>query len=284
MAFRLLALDIDGTLLKSNHRLTKDTKDAMEYVKSKGVYITLATDRSFFSARKVAKSLKLADPYLITHHGAYMASEVTQPIFERRIQAEQVYQIVDILENYHCHIKVFHEKYAISNNVRQKKPLIAKVGMQMTDSLFYPIHYMDSPSNRLIDHPISALNIQAKFWNEQERSDASEELMETVDDVAFTFSGDLELTATNELATKEQALLHLGKRLGINPDEMIAVSSDHRDAGMISQVGLGVAMGQADSSLKKAAEWVTRSNDQEGVPYMVKEVFRRQHKVEMEYQ
>ncbi|MGJ9383586.1 haloacid dehalogenase [Salipaludibacillus neizhouensis] len=280
MAFRLLALDIDGTLLKSNHRLTKDTKEAMDYVKSKGVYITLATGRSFFSAKKVAKSLKLEDPFLITHHGAFMANDVTEPIFERRISAEQVYQMVDILENYHCQLKVFHEKYAISNKTRVKQPLMAKVGMQMTDSLFYPIHYMESPSNRLIDHPISALNIQARFWNEKEQFDAFEELQDTVTGVKITYTGDGELNITNELASKENALLNLGKRLGIRPNEMVAVSSDHRDIGMISQAGLGVAMGHADSNLKETAEWVTRSNDQDGVSYMVKEVFRKQHKLE----
>ncbi|MCL6572711.1 MAG: HAD hydrolase family protein, partial [Bacillus sp. (in: Bacteria)] len=79
MIYRLLALNIDGTLLQTNGRIHKSTKEAIDYVEQKGIYVTLVTSRSFPSARKVAKVLKIKSP-LITHQGAYIASPEEEPI------------------------------------------------------------------------------------------------------------------------------------------------------------------------------------------------------------
>jgi len=282
MAYRLLALDIDGTLLKSNHRLTKETKEAIDFVKDKGVYITLATGRSLLSTKKVANSLKLSPAYFISHDGAFLASEVSSPVFERRMSAETVYQIVDILENYHCYFRLFHEKYAIANKTKQKKQLISRVNLQFNDSLFYPTHYVESPSHRLIDQPLSVLNIRAQFWNWQERTDALEELRDTVSGVKIHLSHEGEIHVTDEKASKAAALQRLAERLGIKSEEVVAIGADERDQATISYAGLGVAMGQAPHSVKSVADWVTRSNDQSGVAYMVKEVFRKQFRMEVE--
>ena len=73
MIYRLLALNIDGTLLQTNGKIHKSTREAIEYVQQKGIYVTLITSRSFPSAKKVAKALKINLP-LITHQGAYIAS------------------------------------------------------------------------------------------------------------------------------------------------------------------------------------------------------------------
>ncbi|PYZ94097.1 haloacid dehalogenase [Salipaludibacillus keqinensis] len=282
MAYRLLALDIDGTLLKSNHRLTKETKEAIDYVKDKGVYITLATGRSFFSARKVAKSLKLSSPFLITHDGTFLAEDVSSPVFERRLNAEKVYQVVDILENYHCHFRLFHEKYVIANKTKQKSQLISRVNLQMTDPLFYPTHYVESVSNRLIDQPLSVLNIRVQFWNKREQTDALEELQEALTGVRLFSSIDGEIHITHESTSKAIALQSLADRLGIKAEECVAIGADERDQDMIAFAGLGVAMGHAPASVKKIADWVTRSNDQSGVAYMIKEGFRKQLRIEVE--
>lgn len=281
MVYRLLALDIDDTLLKSNHRLTKETKEAVDYVQEKGVYTTLATGRSFLSARKIAKALKLPAPYLITHDGSFVASDVREPVFERRLNADTVYHIVDILENYHCHFRLFHEKYVIANKTNQKKNLIEKVQMQLTDPLFYPVHYVESPSHRLIDQPLSVLNIRAQFWNEQEQEDAYEELQDALQNVRVVSHKNGMLHLNHEKASKALALQHLGGLLGIKAEEMVAAGCDERDKDMIKLAGLGVAVSDSSEAVKEGADWITRSNDQNGVAFMVREVFRKQLRVEI---
>ncbi|WP_096188202.1 Cof-type HAD-IIB family hydrolase [Evansella halocellulosilytica] len=281
MAYRLLALDIDGTLLKSNHRLGKETKDAIEFVKSKGVYVTLATGRAFPSAKKVAKALKISENYLITHDGAFVAQDSAKPIFERRVESSTVYQIVDILENYHCHIRLLHEKYALGNKVHHKNQLIAKMNAGMGDPLFYPVNFVDSPSHHLIDQPLTVPKVKAFFWNDMEKQDAIEELKEAVSDIRITCSEKGSLDITDATVSKAKGLQILGKKLGIPLKDMVAIGSYDNDEEMVAQAGLGVAMGQSSQKLKSLANWITRSNDQNGVGYMVKEVFRKQLRTEV---
>src|SRR6478752_8231032 len=97
MIYRLLALNIDGTLLQSNGKIHKTTKEAIEYVQQKGIHVTLVTSRSFPSARKVAKALKIKSP-LITHQGAYIASPEEKPIYVKRINEDITYDTVRLLE------------------------------------------------------------------------------------------------------------------------------------------------------------------------------------------
>ncbi|WP_096440272.1 Cof-type HAD-IIB family hydrolase [Alteribacter populi] len=279
MTYRLLALDIDGTLLRSNHKLAKETKEAVEYVRSKGVYVTLATGRTYPSAKKVAKALKVDDHELITHDGAFIGSSVDEPMFVRRLDSDRIFQIVDILENYHCHIRLLHEKYALANKIKQKNHLIARMNMGVGDPLLYAVNFVDSLSHHLIDQPLTVPKIKAHFWNEMEREDALEELEEVVSGVRLTSSDEYSVDITDAAVSKARGLQVIGQKLNIGLQEMVAVGSFENDQEMIAQVGLGVAMGQAPQSVKDVADWVTRSNDQNGVGYMIKEVFRKQLKV-----
>lgn len=275
MAYRLLALDVDGTLLKPNHRLTKETKSAIEYAKQKGVYVTLATGRAFPSAQKVANALNL-NTDLITHDGAFIASTMENPTYERRMSNEKAYHIVELLERHNCHIRVMHEKFAIGNKIRQKNFLIAKMTIGIGDPVFYPVTFVDSLSNYLLGDPIMPPKIHAFFFNEKDRLAAKEELLSEIPSVHVTSSSEGGLEVVSAGVSKARGLQILGQKLGIGLNQMVAIGCYDNDIEMITQVGLGVAMGNAPKHIRDQADWVTRSNEQNGVAYMIKEVFRKQ--------
>lgn len=279
MAYRLLALDVDGTLLQANHRLAKQTKAAIEYAKMKGVYVTLATGRAFPSAQKVAKALKL-ETELITHDGAFIGSSLETPTFERRMSNEKAYHIVELLEKYNCHIRVMHEKFAIGNKIKQKNFLIAKMTIGVGDPVFYPVTFVDSISKYLLGDPIKPPKIHSYFFNEEDRIKAKEQLMKEIPGIHLTSSSKGGLDIVSEGISKATGLQVLGEKLGIRLDQMVAIGSSDNDLEMITQVGLGVAMGNAPRYIREQADWVTRSNDQLGVAYMIKDVFRKQLNME----
>ncbi len=275
MAYRLLALDIDGTLLQSNHRLAKQTKEAIEYAKRKGVYVTLATGRSFPSAQKVANALNL-DTDIITHDGAFIGSSLENPIFERRLNNDKAFHIVELLEKHNCHIRVMHEKFAIGNKIRQKNFLVAKMTVGIGDPVFYPVTFVDSLSNYLLSDPVMPPKIHAFFFHEKDRQHAKEDLLKQIPGIHVTSSSEGGLEIVSEGISKATGLQILGQKLGIGLNKMVAIGAYDNDLEMITQVGLGVAMGNAPKYIRDQADWVTRSNNQNGVAYMVKEVFRKQ--------
>ncbi len=275
MAYRLLALDIDGTLLQSNYRIAKQTKEAIEFAKRKGVYVTLATGRSFPSAQKVANALNL-EADLITHDGAFIGSSLEKPIFERRLNNEKTYHIVELLEQYQCHLRIMHEKFAIGNKIQQKNFLIAKMTVGIGDPVFYPVRFVDSLSNYLLNDPIMPPKIHAFFFNEKDRLSAKEALVNEIPSIHVTSSAEGSLEIVSEGISKAKGLQILGQKLGIGLNQMVAIGAYDNDLEMITQAGLGVAMGNAPKYVRDQADWVTRSNNQNGVAYTLKEVFRKQ--------
>ncbi|MCM3712619.1 Cof-type HAD-IIB family hydrolase [Halalkalibacter oceani] len=280
MTYRLLALNIDGTLLKANARIARQTKDAIDYVKQKGVYVTLATSRPFPSAKKVAKSLKLSS-YLITNDGAFVASSNKEPLFVRAIPTEIAIQITDFLEQYECHIRVLHEDHATGNRVRQKSNLIAKMTVGVGDPLYYPISFVDSVSEQLLKDASPPPKIQVQFFHDSEELKAIQQIKKQVKGIHVMETGAGRYDFIHAEASKARGLSVLGQHLGIEPSEMVAIGAYDNDVEMISQAGLGVAMGNATPAVKEAADWLTRSNEQNGVSYMIREVFRKQLRVQL---
>ena len=105
MIYRLLAINIDGTILNEDGKINKQTKEAIEYVASKGIYVMLVTSRSFPSAKRVAKALKL-DSFLVTHQGAYIANEMEKPLMVKRIPEDITYETVRFLEGFNCRYSI----------------------------------------------------------------------------------------------------------------------------------------------------------------------------------
>ncbi|WP_261130208.1 Cof-type HAD-IIB family hydrolase [Bacillus sp. Marseille-Q3570] len=281
LVYRLLALDIDGTLLRSNFRIDRSTKEAIDYVRNKGVYVTLATGRNFPSAQKIAKALKL-DSILITHNGALIASSIDEPLHEERISAYDVRKIVRILEKYDAHIRLLHERYSLGNQVQQKSHIVAKMTMGIGDPLFYPVTFTEKLSDHLEEKPMSVPKIDVQFFDEEEKEAAYQELKEKIDGVQITASTRCDFEVIPKSINKAVGLQILGKHLGVSMDEMVAVGDFTNDIEMIQMAGLGVAMGQSSQDVKNAADWVTRTNEQHGVGYLVREVFRRQMKMQIE--
>jgi Cof subfamily protein (haloacid dehalogenase superfamily) len=281
LVYRLLAIDIDGTLLRSNHRIDRQTREAIHYAREKGVYVTLATGRNFPSAQKVANSLKL-DSILITQNGGFLANELENPVYVKRFEEEKVYQIVQLLENYDCHIRVLHETYSVGNRVRQKNHLVAKMTLGIGDPLFYPATFTDKLSDQLLENPIASPKIDVQFFDDTERKSAKNHIEKLIPGVYITSSTKCNFEIMPEGINKARGLQILGERLGIPLEDMVAVGDSFNDIEMITQAGLGIAMWNSPREVKAAADWITRSNNQKGVAYAVREVFRKQLKFQIE--
>lgn len=279
MIYRLLALNIDGTLLQSNGRLHKSTKEAIEYVQEKGIYVTLITSRSFPSAKKVAKALKL-DTQLVTHRGAFIGKSVDKPVFVKRISEEVTYDIIRFLEGFPCQIRIVHEKFALANKFRLNHNLMAKTVFSSGDPVFYSQQFVESVSETILEEPVSPPKIEVYFDNSQDLEDARTSLKGMYSEVELLKINDLRLEIVSAGVSKLNGLLYLGEQLAIRRNQMVVIGDELDDLEMIEAAGLGVAMGNAPAEVKKAADWLTRTNDQHGVTYMVKEHFRKQQPIQ----
>lgn len=279
MIYRLLALNIDGTLLQSNGKLHKSTKDAVEYVQQKGILVTLVTSRSFPSARKVAKALKIKTP-LITHQGAYISGAQEKPIYVKRINEEVTYDVVRFLEAIPCQIRLVHEQFSLANKFKLSHNLLAKTVFTSGDPVFYSQQFVSSLSEHLHEQSVSAPKIEVYFENKKDLQDTKLAFSKMFVEIDTIELNSLRLDIVPAGVSKRSGLSYLGRQLGIASKEMVVIGDGLDDIGMIEEVGLGVAMGNAETAVKRAADWITRSENEHGVAYMVKEHFRKQQPIE----
>jgi len=277
--YRLLALNIDGTLLRSNGRLQSSTKEAIEFVQNKEVYVTLVTNRHFQSAKKLAKALKL-DSYLITHSGAFIANQLDQPLFVRRIPEDRTFNLIQVLENFSCNVRIIHERFSIGNRKKIQTNLMSKTLLNTADPLFYPIQFVESLGDTLRDEPVAAPKIDIFFGEPSELTEVQQLLTSNFPEVEVIKVNDAKLEVLPKGVSKATSLLALGNHLNIKKEEMVVIGSGLDDMEMIEEAGLGVAMGNSPFEVKRKADWITRSNDEQGVAYMVKEHFRKQQRIQ----
>lgn len=280
MIYRLLALNIDGTLLQSNGKLHQSTREAIDYVQQKGIYVTLVTSRSFPSAKKVAKALKI-NSLLVTHLGSYIsADQRSEPLLAKRIPEDITFQIVRFLESFPCQIRIVHEKFSLANKYKLNHNLLAKTVFTSGDPIFYSQQFTDSISETLVNDPIAPPKIEVYFEYEDDLNDARQSIEGMFAEISPSKLNAYRLDLLPQGVSKLNGLIHLGGHLGIPLKEMVAIGDSEDDIEMISACGLGVAMGNGEADVKRAADWVTRSNNQHGVSYMVKEHFRKQQPIE----
>ncbi|MDD9149424.1 MULTISPECIES: Cof-type HAD-IIB family hydrolase [unclassified Sporolactobacillus] len=277
MVYRLLALDIDGTLLNNSNRLDRRTKDAVQYARKKGVVVTLVSERHFHSAAKVARLLRLTHP-IITHNGAFVSSSMDNPVYTSKIEHSVLLQLVEFLETYPCQIQVSHERLSISNRPRQKN-LIAKMTIGMNEPLFYPVTYVDTLSQYLLENYESATDVKVKLKDEKVMNDIEQAIDDYFPSLAVSRPSIHDITLVRQGTSKFNGLLFFAGQLGIPLHEIVAVGDGPEDAEMIEKAGLGVAMRNASPDVKAKADWVTRTNEMDGVAYVVREVFRKQLRV-----
>lgn len=280
MIYRLLALNIDGTVLQSNGKLHRSTKEAVEYVMQKGIYVTLVTSRSFPSASKVAKALKIPT-MIISHRGAYIANTFERQILAKRIPVEITYEIIRFVEGFPCQIRIVHEQFSLVNKTKTNHNLLAKTVFSSSgEPALYAHQFVDSISETLAEQQIAPPKIEIFFKTKEDLKDAREAISQMFSEVDMTELNPLRLDIVPHGVSKLNGLDFLGKHLGISRKEMVVIGDDHDDLPMIEAAGLGVAMGNAPVAVKQAADWITRSQNEHGVAYMVKEHFRKQQPIE----
>ncbi|QQK75614.1 HAD family phosphatase [Salicibibacter cibarius] len=284
MNYRLLALAVDGAILKDNSRLSRTTKEAIEFVRNKGVYATLVTHRSYQQANKIAKALRM-EHEMICYGGALIAGRADKPLYAQRMPVEMARDITFELERFGCQIVVEHENFELTNRLHQPQNLLGKMTVSVSESLFYPQTVVEHMSEHIDLHRIAPLRMKVDFDANEEKEAAINHLQSIIPGLSVVEQeGDIpSVHLKMKEANKSETLLYLGHELGIHPEEMVAVAAKTEDEEMLNAVGLGVAMGQSSLHLRKSADWVTRSNDQDGLAYMIKEVFRKQMNVSQQH-
>lgn len=260
--YKLLAVDMDGTLLKKDKTISNASLTAIKKAKEKGVKVILATGRPVKGIQKYLQELNLIEDgdYTVAFNGA-----VVQETKSKKIVAQNLLSINDI-----------HYLYSLSRTLKVNihaltpsaciTPKVNKYSELESNMNSIPLEVVDFHN---ISNDTSIVKIM--FIDEEQilNEVISKLPVEVYDKYTVVRSSLYFLEFLNKKVNKGVGVELLSKKLGIKPEEVICIGDAGNDIHMIKFAGLGVAMGNAFADVKEAADYVTHTNEEDGVAHVI---------------
>ena len=245
---KAIILDLDGTLLDDNKKISYKTTEYLKQIKNK-VKIILASARQFGTIKPYLENLDLLEEnnYTICFNGSLIVNNKESEIFSLCIDKSVIIKIDDfILEN-----KIDWTYYLYDNRLLRNE--ISNIEKFVNENKIYKIVGISTPDviNKI-------------------RSNLPKEVL---DNLEITSSELNRIEFVNKGMTKVKAIELLLNKLDIDKENVVAIGDGDNDIDMIKYVGYGIAMSNAPEIVKENADIVTKfSNNEEGVYYTIKEL------------
>ena len=280
--YKLIAIDLDGTMLDSFGQVTENTKEVIQKTIEKGIDVIIASGRPIDSIKTIAKEIG-SNKYFIAGNGALIYDiQKNEVLYEKYMKKEKVLEIIKICE-----------ENSIAYNVYTDKTILAT-------SLKYNVLYYHKENLKKQEDKRTHINIVENMYEYIQKMQEEKFLKITIcDDSKTVFQSiirklekikDIEILDVSHMSRKviEQgteeipieyyyteisskdvdkwyAIEFLIEKLNIKKEEVITIGDNVNDKKMINEAGVGIAMGQSMPQLKELADYVTSSNSEEGV-------------------
>lgn len=260
MSIRLLAIDLDGTLV--NHQLQMDPRDvtAVRAAAAAGVTVVLATGRMFTSSLRYAEPLGLTGP-IINYQGAVVRDLASGEVWYRcELSVDLQQRVLALAEPKDWHVNVYVDEVVYTARARPEADLYARVALvpyQVVGPLSKWVH-QEATKMVLVD--LDPSGVPARIAELGAWMQGAARVTRSLD--WFVEVVDLQVS-------KARALAMVAQRLGVPQAEVCAIGDNLNDEDMVSWAGFGVAMGNAPDALKAVAKHVTGSIQDAGVSQVI---------------
>lgn len=262
---RMIGLDLDGTLLDSNKVFTEYSRKIIGEAIKRGIIVLPATGRPVTGIPKEILEFP-GIRYVLSSNGARVVDMKTgKVLYERLIPYEAGKKLMELLGRFDAILEIYYDGIGYTNvedlkRVEQYMPSAPMV--QYIRNTRRPVE--DVWEMYLREHRPTD-KIQALFADMDERAAAFAAVREELPEIQACGALSNNLEANGKGAEKGIALLKLGEILGIPAENIMACGDGSNDIAMIRDAGFGVAMDNAIDEVKAAADYVTLSNDEDGV-------------------
>ena len=261
---KMIGLDLDGTLLTDRKEFTDRSKRALRTAIDSGIVVLIATGRPLTGIPEEIRNFP-GMRYALTSNGAKVIDVwENRVVDEHLLSAKLAEKALEICGKYDTLQEVYYD--GVSYAPADKRDMVPRYHknpnmweyMRKTRTWVEDIFRMVRESDRGLD------KIQMLFADMEERTKAWQELSEVEGlELVGSLGYNIEINAAG--VNKGSGLVSLGRLLGIRREEIMACGDGDNDLLMLKEVGFGVAMANAEEEVKKAADYITLSNEEDGV-------------------
>lgn len=262
---KMIGLDLDGTLLTDKKELTDYTRQILAQAIEKGVTVLVATGRPVTGIPEELRTFPGMRYALTSNGGRIVDQKENRVIYENALAYELGESILKIFEEYDTFKEIYFDGcgYARKDELMQVRGYLANPAM--AEYILNTRRGIDNLWDKMEEMKGHDMDkIHALFKNQDERLEAKERILK-LGDVSISDSMGINLEINAPGVNKGMGLLQLGKLLGIEREEIMAFGDGNNDLKMLQTVGFGVAMGNGTAEVKEAADYITLSNEEDGV-------------------
>lgn len=266
MKYKLICIDMDGTLLGKNHHISKENIEALRKAHEMGVVIAICTGRLFYSAMQYSSVLSICGP-IIASNGTYIRQRnCEEVIYKNPLTTEEVSIIYDILEKNNMnfyYINTFdtamskHEfptdhAYVIAN---EKFKFEKKINLIVDEDILKHVK----------EHKGNVLKVIVIEKEDNKKLKKVKEELRSLDMFEVVSSGEDNVEIMKKGSSKGEAVRVLAEKLNIKREEIICIGDNENDISMIKYAGLGISVANGIDELKREADYITDTNINSGV-------------------
>lgn len=279
--YKLVAIDLDGTMLNQYGVVTQNTKEAIQKVQEAGIEVIIASGRPIDSIKTIAKEIK-SEKYFISGNGAIIYDMAkNEIIYENTLKKQKVLEIIKICEENSIYYNIYTENEIVAKSLQcnvlyyhkenANKEEKDKTHINIVENVYDYIANRDEKivkitvcdSNQVIFNSIMRKLKELDDIEVLEVSHMSRKMIrQGTEEIPIEYFY-TEISAKN--VDKWNAIEFLKEKMKIKTEEIIAIGDNINDKKMIENAGLGVAMGQSHPEIKAVANQTTASNLEDGV-------------------
>jgi Cof subfamily protein (haloacid dehalogenase superfamily) len=288
---KLIAIDLDGTLLNSANKISAENLKAIKAAQKEGIEVVVATGRAHFDVVEIFKDTGVKT-WIIAANGATIHNPEGVLFHSQPMENETAACVLQFLEQNHYYYEVFGRD-AIYTPVSGRELLnieIDRVESANPDAdraqlLQAAAKQYSQTGFRFVESYKDILNQTGEIYNilafsfHQEKLDAGWEKFEDTENITLVTSAAHNFEIEHELASKGIALQKLSAHLGVELIDTAAIGDSMNDISMLEIAGKSIAMGNARPEIKAICKDITLTNDQDGVELAIKRMMDAKQQV-----
>ncbi|GGB11677.1 HAD family phosphatase [Macrococcus hajekii] len=286
---RLIATDMDGTLLNSAHEISQENIDAIRYAQSQGVTVVIATGRAFYEANMPVKPTGLRVPYICLN-GAEVRDEEFNITHTSHLNQHQIKEVTKILRKYDIFYQVYTNFGIYTENKEKDLEIYLDISIQ-TGNAPDEKKIREGIERRLAQGTLKEVDDYSIIYerdgeivmkllaysNDQDKLEAAKAELNEFRSIAVSASARSNIEITHAEAQKGVALESIAEHLNIPLSQTMALGDNLNDISMLTSAVFSVAMENAAPETKAAAKYLTATNEESGVGKAIMKLLKQEN-------
>ncbi len=276
MTYKMVCIDMDGTLLGKGKKISEESKKVIKKIHDKGVEIVVTTGRIYNNAAYYSNLLGVKSPVIAANGAIVREKYSNKVIYENAMETDVCLKLIELLYK----MDFFFHFYTLDSIYCGDK--ITKLGTEL-----YMTKQVGYENLKIKYHIIKNLEEWKAFFKRTNgqitkciafsprpsKITALKKELNNMDDIVYFGAGSRSVEINNKGVSKGRGVKALADYYGFKREEIVCIGDNENDISMIEYAGLGVAMGNAIDEVKALADYITDTNKKNGVAKAIKKIF-----------